>query len=583
MSVAATGLPGAALADSSSLGDGPGKSGGDSLGIGAQKPLGERLIEAGVITESQLNLALREKKRSGGYLGSVLVKLGFITEEVLTDSLAAETQTEVVDVINVVIDEAVLELIPYEIAKKNRVVPIGFDDKLITVAMADAFDVVAIDNIEKLTGMQLDVTSAPEADIADALERHYAQSSSIEDTIDALMRDQQLVSDDEFASESPMVRLADQIIALAIKHRATDIHVEPEEKILRIRMRVDGVLRQELLIPPKLRAGLSARLKLMAELNVTEKRVPQDGRIQFLFGRRKVDLRVSTLPTSHGESLVMRVLESGSERPGFKELGLNDKVRAEIEEVIERPFGMVLVTGPTGSGKTTTLYSAIGQVDALERSIFTLEDPIEYSMPLVRQTQVRSDIGMTFSAGLRALLRQDPDVILVGEIRDTETATLATRAALTGHLVFSTLHTNNAVGVIPRLIDMGVERYLIPASLAAVIGQRLMRCLCAECRTEDPHGQQWCDRYPELFNATSEIWLPGRCDKCKSSGYRGRQAIFESFVMDEAFHDPIIESANSAELERLAHERGMRSMLEDGLYKAASGLTNVQEVLRVVR
>lgn len=550
---------------------------------GGQKPLGERLIEAGVITEAQLNLALREKKRSGGYLGSVLVKLGFITEEVLTDSLAAETHTEVVDVINVVIDEGVLELIPYDVAKKNRVVPIGMDDKMLTVAMADAFDVVAIDNIEKLTGLQLEVTSAAEADIGDALERHYAQSSSIEDTIDALMSDEQLVSDDEFASESPMVRLADQILALAIKHRATDVHVEPEEKILRIRMRVDGVLRQELLIPPKLRAGLCARFKLMADLNVTEKRLPQDGRIQFLYGRRKVDLRVSTLPTSHGESLVMRVLESGSERPGFKELGLNDQVRSELEEVIERPFGMVLVTGPTGSGKTTTLYSAIGQVDALERSIFTLEDPIEYSMPLVRQTQVKSDIGMTFSAGLRALLRQDPDVILVGEIRDTETASLATRAALTGHLVFSTLHTNNAVGVIPRLIDMGVERYLIPAALAAVLGQRLMRCLCSECRVEDPHGEQWKQKYPEIFDDSSQFWLPNGCAFCKSSGYRGRQAIFESFVMDETFHDPIIESANTAELERLAKNKGMRSMLEDGLHKAAEGLSNVQEVLRVVR
>ncbi|MEM7469364.1 MAG: ATPase, T2SS/T4P/T4SS family [Pseudomonadota bacterium] len=548
-----------------------------------QKPLGERLIDAGLITEAQLNLALREKKRSGGYLGSVLVKLGFITEEILTNSLAAETHTEVVDVLNVVIDENVLERIPYEVARKNRVVPIGIDDRQITVAMADAFDVVAIDNIEKITGMQLEVTSAPEADIEDALERHYAQSASIEDTIDALMRDEQLASDDDFASESPMVRLADQVLALAIKHRATDIHIEPEEKILRVRMRVDGVLRQELLIPPKLRAGLCARYKLMADLNVTEKRVPQDGRIEFLFGRRKVELRVSTLPTNHGESIVMRVLESGADRPGFKDLGLNEQVRKELEEVIARPFGMVLVTGPTGSGKTTTLYSAIGEVDALERSVFTLEDPIEYSMPLVRQTQVKSDIGMTFSAGLRALLRQDPDVILVGEIRDAETASLAMRASLTGHLVFSTLHTNNAVGVIPRLVDMGVERYLIPAALAAVIGQRLMRCLCSACSEPDPHRESWIARYPDVLNESSNLLVPAGCDSCKNSGYRGRQAIFESFVMHDSYHDPIIESANSAELERLARANGMRSMLEDGLEKAARGLTNVQEVLRVVR
>lgn len=547
------------------------------------KPLGERLIEAGVITEAQLSLALREKNRSGEYLGGVLLKLGFISEDILTDSLAAETQTEVVDVLDLTIDKHALALIPYSLAKQNRVIPLALDGELLVVAMADAYDVVAIDNIERYTGLQLRVTSAAVADIEDALEHHYAHSASIEETIDVLMRDGLLVNDDGLGSESPMVRLADQILALAIKHRATDIHIEPEEKTLRIRMRIDGVLHQELIIPPKLRAGLSARYKLMADLNVAEKRLPQDGRIAFLFGRRKVDLRVSTLPTNHGESIVMRVLESATERPGFTDLGFSEATREEIQTVIERPFGMVLVTGPTGSGKTTTIYSALGLVNATERSIFTLEDPIEYAMPMVRQTPVREDIGMSFSAGLRALLRQDPDVILVGEIRDPETASLATRASLTGHLVFSTLHTNNAVGVIPRLIDMGVERYLIPAALAMTIAQRLMRCLCASCAIEDSNKALWLERYPAHFDQESVLLMPGACEACDHSGYLGREVISEAFLMDESFHEQIIKDLNIAELERLAQQNGMRPMLEDGLSKAAAGISNVQEVLRVVR
>jgi type IV pilus assembly protein PilB len=547
------------------------------------KPLGVRLIDAGYINEAQLNLALREKDRGGGYLGEVLVSLGFISEDVLTESLAVETHTQVVDVLSVVIHEDVLQRVPYAIAKRHRLLPLAEEGGVLTVAMADPFDIVAIDSIEQLTGAQLEITSAPDSDIADALERHYAETSSIEDTVEALMRDGAIPLDGEEGSESPMVRLADQIIAHAIKLRATDIHIEPEERIVRIRMRVDGVLRQEILIPSRLRSGLSARIKLMAELNVTEKRLPQDGRIRFLYGRRDIDLRISTLPTNHGESIVMRVLESSDARPGFSELGFSDAVESELRDVIERPFGMVLVTGPTGSGKTTTLYTALAEVDALRRSIFTLEDPIEYAIPLVRQTQVRTDIGMTFAAGLRALLRQDPDVILVGEMRDVETAQLAVRAALTGHLVFSTLHTNNAVGVIPRVIDMGVERYLLPAALTAIIGQRLVRSLCDACRVRDPATAQWRDKFPEILGTVSELCAAQGCESCLGSGFKGRRAIFEALVVDDDFHDPIVEAASPAHLEQLALSKGMHSMLMDGLRKAGLGLTSVEEVLRVVR
>ncbi|MEM9604482.1 MAG: ATPase, T2SS/T4P/T4SS family [Pseudomonadota bacterium] len=550
-----------------------------------QKPLGQRLIDMGMITEAQLNLALQEKKRNGGFLGEVLVSLGFISQDVLTNNLAMETQTRVVDVLNVVVDTEVLALVPYVTARQLKVMPISLDGDVLTVALADAFNVIAIDSIEKKTGRQVDIVSAAEADILETIERHYAQGSSIDDTVETLLNEGADLDDEGERERSSLPRLVDQIIALGIKTQATDIHIQPEEKMVRVRTRVDGVLRQEVFIPDLLQASLTARIKLMADLDVTEKRVPQDGRIRFLYGRREVDLRVSTLPTNHGESVVMRILESADNRPSFNQLGLGDRERMQIEEVIERPFGMVLVTGPTGSGKTTTLYSALGQIDAIKRSVFTLEDPVEYSMPMVRQTQIKSDIGMTFASGLRALLRQDPDVILVGEIRDQETAQLATRAALTGHLVFSTLHTNNAVGAVSRLVDMGVESYLLPAALTAVIGQRLVRRICSDCKVEVADAERVLADLPvdtERFTG-AQLYKGEGCSKCRSTGYSGRQAIYEVLVLDERFHDPIMHGAVASELQRLAEEMGMYSMLQDGLRKACEGTTTVEEVLRVVR
>ncbi len=551
----------------------------------AHKPLGQRLIELGLINNTQLNLALREKERRGGYLGEALVDLGFLSQENLTNNLALETHTQVLDVLNIVIDEEVLKLIPYAFAKRLRVLPIVREGNILTVALADAFNVVAIDALEKETGLQVEIASAAEKDILEALERHYAQGTSIEDTIETLLARGIVAEKNDSGTESSMPRLVDQIIALGIKKRATDIHIEPEEKMVRIRMRIDGILRQEVLIPIPLLQALTARLKLMADIDVTEKRIPQDGRIHFLFGRREVDLRISTLPTNHGESIVMRILESADSRPTFNQLGLSPNDKKRINQLIEQPFGLILVTGPTGSGKTTTLYSALGQVDALQRSVFTLEDPIEYSMPLVRQTQIQSETGMTFSAGLRALLRQDPDVILVGEIRDEETAKLATRAALTGHLVFSTLHTNDAVGVIARLIDMGVERYLLPIALSAVVGQRLVRKICPNCKEQIDNADELLEKLHTtgLHIQNTDLWHGTGCKKCQHTGYLGRLAIYEVLVLSEVFHDPIINGASASELEKLAIAAGMSTMLEDGFNKVCAGHTTVEEVLRVIR
>jgi len=551
----------------------------------ASKPLGTRLLEAGLITEAQLDLALREQRRQGKLLGELLIELGFVSAEVITNSVASEARTDVVDVLRTVIDDDVLELVSYEAAARHKLIPISLQDGVVTAALADAFNVVAIDALEKETGYAVRVVTAPEAHILEALARHYAQGRSINDTIDLIMQDGMLPSEDDAAAESPLVRLVDQLIALGIKQGATDIHIEPEEKIVRIRLRVDGVLRQEALLPKPIQAALTARVKLMADLNITEKRTPQDGRIHFLFGQSKVDLRVSTLPTNHGESLVLRVLDGGGVTLGLTDLGYGERGCEPLQDFVDRPYGMVLVTGPTGSGKTTTLYTALQQIDADTRSIFTLEDPIEYSLQMIRQTQVKPEVGMDFATGLRALLRQDPDVILIGEIRDVETAQLAARASLTGHLVLSTLHTNDAIGVIPRLIDMGVERYLLPGALSGIVGQRLVRKICGHCKEEVADAERLISQanLTDLVTGSVQLWRGAGCANCSGDGYKGRLAIYEILKIDHRFHTPIVEAAPSSELLALARAGGMKTMLENGIAKALAGETTLEEVLRVIR
>ncbi len=554
------------------------------------KPLGQRLLDDGLIDEQQLDLALREQKRQGRKLGEVLIDLGFVAPGTITDALASEAKTQVVDVLGVDIDPDVMALIDYDTARRHRVIPLEKDADTLTIALADAFDVVAIDKIEKSTGLLVRVVTAAESDILEALTLHFAQGQSINETVDRIMRDgvDAEDGDDDLVDGSPMIRLVDQIISLGIKQKATDIHVEPDDKILRIRLRVDGVLHQEVLVPKPIQPALIARLKLMAGLDITEKRAPQDGRIRFVNGQSEIDLRVSTLPTNHGESVVLRILNTAGVTLSLEHLGFSASDRERFSAIMARPYGMILVTGPTGSGKTTTLYTALSQVDAQARSVFTLEDPIEYAMRNIRQTQIRPEVGMDFASGLRALLRQDPDVILVGEIRDMETAQLATRAALTGHLVLSTLHTNTAAGVIPRLIDMGVERYLLPAALSAVIGQRLVRRICGQCKEGVEDVQAELEKFAlghmlDSVSSPTELCKGAGCDACRNTGYKGRQAIYEVMIIDETFHTAIAEEAPATELEQIARASGMKTMLEDGVGKALSGLTTIEEVLRNVR
>jgi type IV pilus assembly protein PilB len=492
-----------------------------------KKPLGQKLLDAGLITQIQLDLALREQKRQGKMLGEMLVDLGFVNPDVLTGTLASENKTKVVDVLNTLIDSDVLTLVDYDTAVKHKLIPIDLNQDTLTVAFSDAFNVVAIDLIERKTAKTVEVVTAAETSILEAIEHNYSQGNSINETVDILMEQGITANDEEQGSISPMIRLVDQIIAHGIKQNAADIHIEPGEKVIRVRFRIDGILRSDILLPGDLKSALTARIKLIADMNISEKRVPQDGRIHFQFGKSELDLRVSTLPTNHGESIVMRILDSGSVKLSIDWLGFCDKDKQAFVNEIKRPYGMVLVTGPTGSGKTTTLYTALGMVDKETKSVFTLEDPVEYSLPMIRQTPINTEVGMDFASGLRALLRQDPDVILIGEIRDLETAELAIKAALTGHLVLTTLHTNSASGVIPRLIDMGIEKYLLPAALNAAIGQRLVRKLCDACKTPVDDIEKLTRDYgiANTFDSSATFYEPGGCDSCSGSGFKGRLAV----------------------------------------------------------
>ena len=516
-------------------------------------------------------------------LGQTLIGLGFITENVLAHYLAEGTQTGMVDLSATFIPPEILELVPYDLANQFQVLPISKRGYVLNLAMADPLNIVAVDTIESRTGLNINTQTAPAQELSEAIERHYAHSESIKQLLDELAAEGFSDLGEDASKEAPMIRLCNQLIAMGIQSRVTDIHVEPDEQYLRARMRIDGILAQELLIPKPLQAPITARLKLMANLNITEKRAPQDGRIPFTLGNRRIDLRVSTLPTNFGESIVLRILDKGALKLEFRALGFTTYDQSRIQSLIQRPHGIILVTGPTGSGKTTTLYTALRHINAKEKSVFTLEDPIEYQMPMIRQTQVNADIGMTFSAGLRALLRQDPDVILVGEIRDQETADLAMRAALTGHLVFSTLHTNDAIGAIPRLIDMGIEPFLLASALTAVIGQRLVRCICPGCKVEREDSELvLAELQVELpHDSPHRLWTGAGCQACSNTGYSGRAGIYEIIQVTDQLHAPIVNGPDIDGIRAIIKKHGMPTMFEDGLGKALNGITTLEEVLRV--
>jgi type IV pilus assembly protein PilB len=549
-----------------------------------RKFLGERLVDAGLISQDQLDLGLREQKRTGERIGEILINLGFVTQELISSVLASDAGVTFVSLDNYLIEPKALKCVPEAMARRFKIMPILLEPPKLTIAMSNVFDVLAIDEVQRVTGYVVDVVSTTETNVMTAIEQYYVGGGSIEEIIQKSVRQVEAgrVSESDLAAGAPIIRLVDQIFMTAVQEGGTDIHFEPEERVFRIRFRVDGKLRPGPSLPKELQPAVTARVKILSGLNIAETRLPQDGKINFYVGKRKIDLRVSTLPTVHGENMVLRVLDKSKVVIGLESLGFSDRNMTVFRSALEARNGIILVTGPTGSGKTTTLYSALSYINGLDRSIITLEDPVEYELPIIRQSQINLKAGLTFAAGLRAILRHDPDVVLVGEMRDGETAELAIRAALTGHLVFSTLHTNEASGAMPRLINMGQEPFLVASSLRAVIGQLLMRTTCSQCRVPYVPTAEAIERAQlsaaEL--ASADFQKGEGCETCGKTGYKGRVGIHEILEISPEITQLVMKRGNSAEIQDIAVSEGMVTMRRDAIGKALAGKTTLEEAIR---
>jgi len=541
--------------------------------------LGEILLERGKIEADDLDRALELQKERGDKLGKILVDMGLLAQRDVLAALSDQLGVPLVAVDTAPPEAPEIEGLSHRFLRQCRAFPVALVDSTLTVAMADPLDFETIAAVRAFSGLQIETALAPEQEILDAIEKHYGES---ERQVLAGEGDDEQASADlehlrDMASEAPVIRLVNAMIGDAIEKRASDIHIEPFEKEFRVRFRVDGVLFNQEPPPRELKAAITSRLKLMAKLNIAERRLPQDGRIKIKVLGREVDLRVSTLPTLYGESLVMRLLDrSAGDFYDLRRLGFDDHMLARMEHFTSLPHGIFLVTGPTGSGKSTTLYSALKRINLPDKKIITIEDPVEYQMDGINQIHVNPQIGLTFAAGLRHIVRQDPDVIMVGEIRDRETADIAIRAALTGHLVFSTLHTNDAPSAITRLADMGVENYLITSSLVAVLAQRLVRVICPHCK--QPAGTAISPEGDRVHT-----WLGAGCPECNGRGYSTRMGIFELMDVDDEIRKLIMQNADASVLTQAARRNGMRNLREDGWRKIRDGVSTVDEVMRVTQ
>ena len=557
----------------------------DPLRFSAKRiSLGEWLVVWGHATTAQVGLAEREARRKRMTLAESLRDLQFVDPRVVASYIAQRSGTETADIRKVIVAPEVLDLIPREVALRHLALPLWLeDDGTVVVALGNALDVTHGDAIEQHLRRPIRFVTSTEGDVREAINRHYVQAGLLEKTVDEILSMDAATLAATSETDAPMVRLVDELLLHAISHGVSDIHIQPEERILRIRSRKDGLLNEGLLVPKEIQNALTARIKILGDMDITETRLPQAGRYNFNAGSRPVDFRFSSLPTAFGESLVLRLLDRASLQLDLVNLGFSDGMQGQFLNLLNRPNGVILVTGPTGSGKTTTLYAALSKLPADQRSIFTLEDPVEFNLPLVRQTQVNEKIGLTFASGLRTLLRQDPDIILVGETRDQETAELMVRAALTGHLVLSTLHTNDALGAIPRLVDLGVPSYLLPACLLGVLSQRLVRLLCPSCRQPHANAESILEKLPIPVpeDCPRELWRPVGCGRCNHSGYRGRVGIVEFLILDTDYHQLITESNDPVKIQQLAKEKGFVPMFQDGLRKCTQGLTTLEEIYRV--
>jgi len=553
------------------------------------------LVDLGFVTSEQVEQARKEAQAAGVGVVDYMVANGMLRPADVTQAKAAHFGAEVVNLAGMHIDDEVIAAVPRHIAKKYRVVPVYLHDNTLTVAMSDPSDLATIDSLTHLLGKEIVVMVASEPEIEAALAKYYGgQRSVVEDekfkgVIEELTREHVevtggLAQDDEadVDADAPIIRLVNSIITDAVKMRASDIHLEPLEKRFRVRYRIDGILHEVKGPPKRLQPAIISRLKIMSNMSISEHRIPQDGRIQTKVGNKVLDLRVSCIPTTHGESIVMRILDKEGLRLGLPELGFFTDDQQTFERLITLPDGILLVTGPTGSGKTTTLYAVLHFINRPDRKIITVEDPVEYILAGINQVQVNEAVGLTFATALRSILRQAPNIIMVGEIRDLETATIAINASLTGHLVFSTLHTNDAPSAVTRLIDIGVKPFLVASSTRAIMAQRLVRRICKKCAeprqpTEAEIRQLNLD--PEQL-ATAKFMAGRGCAECSNTGYRGRMGIFEIFVVDDEARKLIYEKVPASVLRNRAREMGMRTLREDGVRKVLAGLTTPEEVIR---
>lgn len=537
-------------------------------------------MEAGVISQSQLDEALTQKSREEK-LGDYLIRLQEITEQQLIEVLELQLGIPHIHLNQYAIEPELIQLVPKELAKRANLMPVRKDRNKLLVAMADPMDYFAIEELRMTTGYQIETSIAAKDDIYRTITKYYDLQESMDDALDDLTPTDLDTENQITDEDSPIVRLVNQIIANGVAQRASDVHFDPQESELKIRYRVDGVLREERSLPKNMQNIIIARVKIMGNLNITENRIPQDGRIKSIVNFRPIDIRLSTLPTIYGEKIVMRILDLGRALNELDGLGFSYNNLQLFKTMLDKPNGIILITGPTGSGKSSTLYAGLNHLNNEEVNIITVEDPVEYQLQGVNQIQVRDEVGLTFAAGLRSILRQDPDIIMVGEIRDMETAQIAIRSSLTGHLVLSTLHTNNAIDSISRLTDMGVEPYLLSSSLVGVMAQRLVRRVCRDCAvTREPHEHE-VKLFTQYGLEIPEIVMGAGCPSCNQTGYRGRLAIHEILRIDDTIKAQIMGKNSPTEIREHARNQGFKTLMEDGLQKVVDGLTTTEEVLRV--
>ncbi|MDI6606330.1 MAG: ATPase, T2SS/T4P/T4SS family [Candidatus Omnitrophota bacterium] len=576
--------------------------------------LGELLVTKKIISEEQLEEVLAEQQKSGEFIGQILVRKGYANEKEVAQSLGEQLGFAYVDLENYNLEPEITKILPEELAKKHLALPLFKSASTVTMAMVNPLDVKAVDELSKIMKLRIKPVFATPALIKECMEKEYHKKDSLivpKDTAAEMedLRDADFV---KIASLAPVISIVDNLIARAVEQSASDIHLEPEGRYFYCRYRIDGVLHDMPQLPKRYEAGIISRIKIMANMDIAERRLPQDGRLETAVGNKNIDLRISTFPTMHGENVVLRILDKSRSLIKLEELGMVSDTLKLFKEVVHKPHGINLVTGPTGSGKTTTLYAVLTEINSIEKNIVTMEDPIEYEIERVRQSQVNVKAGITFAAGLRSIVRQDPDIIMIGEIRDHETAEIAIHAALTGHLVFSTLHTNDAASAVTRLIDMGIEPFLVSSSLICVVAQRLVRILCPHCKEGyDPsdviarsgntssviaseakqsqgllrHGvyTERSECVPRNDDTPMKFYREKGCDKCRNTGYSGRIGIFEMFMPNEQIRALIDKKAQASQIKEAAIRQGMETLREDGVNKLIQGITSLSELLRVTQ